>query len=71
MAPITPARMTVGVTMLTFIMPFPIVEATAVPNKRKATKLKKAAHKTARRGERTLVDTIVEMELAASCMPFV
>ena len=71
MAPITPARMTVGVTMLMSIMPFPIVDATAVPNMRKATKLKKAAHNTASRGERTLVDTMVEMELAASCMPFV
>jgi hypothetical protein len=63
--------MTVGVTVLISIMPFPIVEATAVPNMRKATKLKKAAQTTARRGESTRVDTIVEMELAASCMPFV
>ena len=34
-------------------------------------KLKKAAQITAWRGDNTWVETIVEMELAASCMPFV
>jgi hypothetical protein len=38
---------------------------------RKATKLKKAAQMTACRGDKTLVETTVEMELAASCMPLV
>ena len=33
---------------------------------KKATKLKKAAHNTAWKGVRTLVDTIVAMEFAAS-----
>jgi hypothetical protein len=63
--------MTVGVTVFISIIPLPMVEATVVLKIRKATKLKKAAHRTARRGESTLVDTIVEMELAASCMPLV
>ena len=48
-----------------------MVLATAVPNMRKATKLKNAAQRTACLGDRTLVETIVEMELAASCMPLV
>jgi hypothetical protein len=38
---------------------------------RKATKLKKAAQTTAFLGVKTLVETIVAMELAASCMPLV
>jgi hypothetical protein len=38
---------------------------------RKATKLKNAAQMTARRGDKTLVETIVEIEFAASCIPFV
>ena len=42
-----------------------------VPNMRNAMKLKKAAQITASLGDRTLVVTIVEIELAASCMPFV
>lgn len=70
-APIKPANITVGVTILMSIMPLPIVEATVVPKTRKAMKLKKAAQRTARRGERTRVETIVEMELAASCIPLV
>jgi hypothetical protein len=40
-------------------------------NMRKAIKLKKAAQMTASLGDRTLVETIVEIELAASCMPLV
>ena len=70
-APSTPARITVGVTALTSIIPLPTVLATAVPKIKKAMKLKKAAQITANLGVRTLVDTIVEMELAASCIPFV
>ena len=53
------------------IIPAPIVWATPVSKMRKATKLKKAAQRTARRGDRTRVETTVAMELAASCMPFV
>ena len=70
-APTTPASTTVGVMVLMSIMPLPMVLATAVPKTKKATKLKKAAHTTARRGESTRVETMVEMELAASCMPLV
>src|SRR5438046_9092982 len=46
-----------------------MVLATAVPNQKAATKLKKAAQTTARNGVRTRVDTTVAMELAASCQP--
>ena len=70
-APTRPAKTTVGVTELTSIIPLPIVEATVVPNTRKATKLKKAAQITASLGDRTRVETMVEIELAASCMPLV
>jgi hypothetical protein len=42
-----------------------------VPKIRKATKLKQAAQTTACFGERTRVETMVETELAASCMPLV
>ncbi len=51
-------------------MPEPIVPATCRPNTRKATKLKKAAQYTAQRGASTRVETMVAMELAASCNPF-
>src|SRR5258707_1163481 len=51
-------------------MPLPIVLATAVPKTNAATKLKKAAQTTARKGVRTRVETTVAMELAASCQPF-
>ncbi len=47
MAPISPAKMTVGVTVLISIMPLPMVEATVVPKTKKAMKLKKAAQMTA------------------------
>ena len=49
--------------------PPPTVFATAVPNVNAATKLKNAAHATACIGERTLVDTTVAIEFAASCQP--
>jgi hypothetical protein len=42
-----------------------------VPKIRKATKLKNDAQMTACLGDRTLVDTMVETELAASCIPLV
>jgi hypothetical protein len=38
---------------------------------RKATKLKKAAQRTACLGDKTLVETTVEIEFAASCIPLV
>ena len=66
MAPNNPARMTVRFTISSRIMPPPMVFATAVPNTKAATKLKKAAQSTAWRGESTRVETTVAMELAAS-----
>ena len=48
-----------------------IVLATATPNPNAAMKLKKAAKATALLGERTLVETTVEIELAESWNPFV
>jgi hypothetical protein len=45
--------------------------ATVVPNIKNAMKLKNAAQTTACLGDKTLVETTVEMELAASCMPLV
>jgi hypothetical protein len=41
--------------------------ATGVPNRANATKLKKAAHRTARPGESTRVKATVAIELAESC----
>ena len=38
---------------------------------KKATKLKNAAHKTAWKGVKTFVDTMVAMELAESWNPFI
>jgi hypothetical protein len=70
-APSNPQKITKIVTVPTSIIPDPMVLATAVPNTKKAMKLKKAAQTTACFGDNTLVDTIVETELAASCMPFV
>jgi hypothetical protein len=70
-APPIPARITVVVTVLISIIPLPMVLATVVPNMRKATKLKKAAQMTAFRGDKTLVETMVEIEFAASCIPLV
>ena len=48
-----------------------IVLATRTPNPKAAMKLKKAANATARLGERTRVETTVEIELAESWNPFV
>jgi len=44
--------------------------ATCSPKKRKAIRLKKAAHSTATLGDRTRVETTVAMELAESWNPF-
>src|SRR3989344_8059786 len=70
-APKSPPSTTIGVTTLISIRPLPMVFATAVPKTKNAMKLKNAAHTTACRGERTRVETIVAMELAASCTPLV
>src|SRR5438309_1825799 len=68
-APTSPAAMTGIVTDAGETTPCLIVEATASPKTRNAMKLKKAAHATARCGERTRVETIVAIELAASWKP--
>ncbi len=49
--------------------PLPMVFATWTPNRKAATKLKKAAHSTASRGDRTRVEITVAIELAASFIP--
>src|SRR5215510_7462822 len=69
-APTSPAMTTYCVTESIRIIPPPMVLATAVPRKKAATKLKKAAHSTANFGESTRVDTTVAMLLAASWKPF-
>jgi hypothetical protein len=69
-APVKAPKMTAGSTIFGSMMPEPTVFATLRPKKRKAMKLKNAAHVTARRGDRTRVDTMVAIELAASCSPF-
>ncbi len=46
-----------------------MVFATCTPNRKKAAKFQKAAHKTAAVGDKTLVETIVAMEFAASFIP--
>ena len=66
MAPPSPAKMTVASTAARSTSPWPMVLATAVPNKNTARKLKAAAHTTAADGDRTRVDTTVAMEFAAS-----
>ena len=48
-----------------------MVFATATPNPNAAAKLKNAAKATALRGERTLVETTVEIEFAESWNPLV
>src|SRR5947209_17986594 len=52
------------------MMPVPMVLATCSPNTANATKVKKAAQNTAYRGRSTRVETMVAIELAASCRPF-
>jgi hypothetical protein len=58
--------MTLGVTILTSIMPEPIVFATAVPTVNAAAKLKVAAQATAANGLNTRVPTTVAIEFAES-----
>src|SRR6185295_6416875 len=70
MAPRRPARITWLVTTSKSIMPLPIVLATEVPRTKAATKLKKAAQRTAFCGAKTRVDTTVAIEFAASWKPF-
>src|SRR5438309_4668399 len=64
-APIRVDRRSQAVTIAGSIVPLPIVDATFTPNTNAATKLKKAAHRTAIRGDMTRVDTTVATELAA------
>ena len=66
MAPTSAARINFSSTIDVSMMPFPIVLATWIPRPKAATKLKKAAQITACVGVRTLVETIVATELAAS-----
>ena len=66
MAPVSPAKITVSVTTLRSTIPEPTVCATAVPNPNAAMKLKNAAQTTAFPGDKTLVETTVAIELAAS-----
>src|SRR5512132_3859100 len=68
-APMRPPRTTLDVTTFTSISPEPMVFATAVPKTKAATKLKKAAQKTAASGDRTRVETTVAIEFAESCIP--
>src|SRR6266849_10076081 len=70
MAPSSPARRTCWLMSSMWIMPLPMVLATAVPKTKAAMKFQKAAQTTARKGVRTRVETTVAMELAASCQPF-
>src|SRR5467141_410251 len=70
MAPVRTASSSQAVTIFGSIVPFPIVEATLTPKTKAATKLKNAAQSTATRGVRTLVETTVATELAASWNPF-
>src|ERR1051325_11482202 len=69
MAPASPARITVASTAAGSTSPWPIVLATAVPNKNAAMQLNPAAHTTAADGVSTRVDTTVAMEFAASWNP--
>ena len=69
MAPTRPANTTPIVSTSGSTTPVAMVAATTVPNTRKATKLKNAAQITARRGDRTRVETTVAIELAASWKP--
>ena len=69
MAPISAPKITCASMTLGSMMPVPMVLATCSPKNRKAMKLKNAAHSTAYCGRSTRVDTIVAIELAASCNP--
>ena len=69
-APIKAPKMTRASTTSAETMPTPTVCATWAPKNRNAMKLKNAAHITAYCGRSTRVDTMVAIELAASCRPF-
>src|SRR5215212_328574 len=69
-APVSPAKMTASLTTSGSTV-LPTVLATPVWNTRTAAKLKKAAQTTAMLGVRTLVETTVAIELAASWKPLV
>src|SRR5437016_2425090 len=62
MAPIRPAKTTDCDSTFCVTTPLAIVDATFVPNTRNAMKLKNAAHATARRGDKTRVETTVAIE---------
>ncbi len=68
-APISAATTTVLSTTCGSTIPLPMVLATCSGKKTNATKLKKAAHATAMRGESTRVETTVAIEFAASWNP--
>ena len=70
MAPTSPAKITASLTTSGSTV-LPTVLATAVWKTRNATKLNSAAQMTAIRGVRTLVETTVAIELAASWKPLV
>jgi hypothetical protein len=65
----TPMTITKGVRYIGSTIPFPIVLATAVVNKRGPIKLKNAAIVTALIGVRTRVVTTVAIEFVASFIP--
>ncbi len=69
MAPMRPPSTTSELTTVMSIRSDPIVLATAVPKTKAATKLKKAAQKTAAKGDSTRVETTVAIEFAESCIP--
>ena len=69
MAPDSPASTTYTSRNSWRTRSLPMVLATLVPKRNAATKLKNAAQITAVAGERTRVETMVAMELAASWKP--
>src|SRR3954452_780313 len=69
MAPISAPKITRSSIRLGSMMPVPMVLATCRPNTANATKLKNAAQITAYCGRSTRVETMVAIELAASCSP--
>src|SRR5512136_901149 len=74
MAPMRAARCIQGMELMgtkSSLTRLLMVLATATPKAKAATKLKTAAKRTACLGERTLVDTTVEMAFAESWKPFV
>jgi hypothetical protein len=68
-APTNPDRITKLSTIATSTIPLPIVLATFTPKKNAAAKLKNAAQRTAWKGDKTLVETTVAIEFAASFIP--